>query len=150
MTNHKDGLTGCDGLTGYDGLTGCDDEKLIDRFFGEAGRQEIADEGFSERVMARIAQQDVTAGARSALLCRLWTWFCLLVGAVLFMVLNGWAQLVLSARVLLSAVLTQIEVVITTAPTTEILLTPATVVLIAVFLLVVLPYQTARKLCAVL
>lgn len=66
-------------------MTDNNDEKLIVQFF-EKNRQEIADNGFSRRVMRRLP-----AGKRN--LSRLWTAVCSLVGLALFLLFNGFAEL---------------------------------------------------------
>lgn len=61
------------------------DDELLMQFF-EANKIEIADDGFSRRVMEQLP-------SRSARLSRIWTAFCWTVGIVLFFVLKGWQQL---------------------------------------------------------
>lgn len=56
---------------------------LLQQFFAEASRQEIADDGFSRRVINRLP-------SRVNWLVRLWTAFCVTVGVVLFVVFRGW------------------------------------------------------------
>ena len=56
-------------------------DKLIEDFFA-ANRQEIADNGFTHRVMRRLPDH-------SSLLARLWTVCCCVLAVVLFVSLNG-------------------------------------------------------------
>ncbi|MDO4163078.1 MAG: DUF5056 domain-containing protein [Bacteroides sp.] len=58
------------------------DDKLIEQFLA-AGKQEIADNGFSRRVVQRLPR-------RESLLSRLWTGFCFALALVLFFVFDGW------------------------------------------------------------
>ena len=120
---------------------------LIESFFKEAAQQQIEDNGFTERVMANLPAGEVNLAHR---LTRLWTWFCVVLGGVLFFLLNGWDSLKASFNMLLSAVLTGLEVFVTTAPTTDLQLNPWLVLLAVAFVLIFLPYQTYRKLSATL
>ncbi len=120
---------------------------LIESFFKEAAQQQIEDNGFTERVMANLPAGEANMVHR---LSRLWTWFCIVMGGVLFFLLNGWDSLKTSFNMLLSTVLTGMEVFVTTAPTTDLRLNPWLVLLAVAFVLVFLPYQTYRKLSATL
>ena len=122
------------------------DDRLIERFFSEAARQQIADDGFTERVMAALPE----GMAKGRRLSRLWTWFCIAVGGMLFFLLNGWGVLKAMLLAFLNTVLTSLSVLLTTAPTADLHLDPVLVLLLLVFVLVVLPYQTARKLSTTL
>ena len=104
------------------------DNLLIEEFFKQASQQQIEDNGFTERVMERVERIDQRSLAPHRL-SLLWTWFCTAIGLVLFFVFN---------------------VFITTVPTTELHLTPWMILLVVGFVLVYLPYQTARKLSATL
>ena len=77
-------------------------------------------------------------------------WFCILVGGLLFYVLNGWDALVSSGKMLLSTMVTALEVFITTVPTADLRLDPVLVLLLLAFVGVFLPYQTYRKLSTTL
>ena len=123
------------------------DNKLIERLFEEASRQQIADDGFTERVMAALPDNSATRVRR---LSRLWTWFCLLTGGVLFFLLDGWAVLKATLLAILSTGLTWLSVFVTTAPTADLRLDPALLLVVLAFVLVVLPYQTARRLSTAL
>ena len=84
------------------------------------------------------------------LLSMLWTWFCIAVSLVLFFVFNGWEMLKASLHVLYASILTSCEVFFTTAPTAEFDLNPWMILLAFGFVSIYLPYQTARKLSAIL
>ena len=125
------------------------ENKLIEELFKQAARQQIEDNGFTERVMAQVERVDQTSLV-SHRLSMLWTWFCIAVSLVLFFVFNGWEMLKASLMVLYAAVRTSFEVFVTTAPTTEFDLTPWMILLALGFVSIYLPYQTARKLSATL
>ena len=84
------------------------------------------------------------------MLSMLWTWFCIAVSLVLFFVFNGWEMLKASLHVLYASILTSFEVFLTTAPTAEFDLNPWMILLALGFVSIYLPYQTARKLSAIL
>jgi uncharacterized membrane protein len=119
------------------------DNILIERLFKEASRQQIADDGFTQRVMAALPDN---SAAKVRRLSRLWTWFCVLVGLALFFLLDGWAVLKATLLAIFNTVLTSLSVLLTTAPTADLRLDPAVLLVLLVFVLVVLPYQTARRL----
>ena len=125
------------------------ENKLIEELFKQAARQQIEDNGFTERVMAQVERVDQTSLVPHRL-SMLWTWFCIAVSLVLFFVFNGWEMLKASLMVLYAAVRTSLEVFVTTAPTTEFDLTPWMILLALGFVSIYLPYQTARKLSATL
>ena len=83
-------------------------------------------------------------------LSRLWSLFCILVGVGLFFAFGGWQVLqglfIGGLRMLLG----WLELFALTIPTTEININLWTVLLLLGFVLVVLPYQTYRKLSATL
>jgi len=91
------------------------DNQLLQQFFSEAARQEVADDGFTQRVMKRIDAHHATAGPGCSVLNaqRLWTLFCLLVAGGLFLWLHDWNTL--ASYVLL--LLTHLEVFLRTLPT---------------------------------
>ena len=62
-------------------MTEIDNDKLLKDFFAE-NKREIADNGFSRRVMHHLPD-------RSNRLARLWTVFVMTVGATLFVTLGG-------------------------------------------------------------
>ena len=57
------------------------DDKLLEQFFAD-NRQEIADNGFTRRVMHRLPNH-------SHRLSQIWTAFCFTLALVLFVTLNG-------------------------------------------------------------
>ncbi|MBR2097171.1 MAG: DUF5056 domain-containing protein [Prevotella sp.] len=125
------------------------ENKLIEDLFKQAAQQQIEDNGFTERVMEAIGNGQLKMD-NGQLLSVLWTWFCIAVSLVLFFVFNGWEMLKASLMVLYAAVRTSLEVFVTTAPTTELDLTPWMILLALGFVSIYLPYQTARKLSATL
>ncbi len=124
------------------------DQILVENFFKEAARQQVADGGFTERVMNSLPSPSAEA-LKVRRRSRLWTLFCIAVAALLFYLFNGWEALLSSFRVLLSTLLTSIEVFITIAPTADLRLSLASLLLLVAFVSVYLPYQTARKLSAI-
>jgi len=132
------------------------DNILVEDFFKQAAQQQIEDNGFTERVMQSIDARDMSsdaylqATAHSKLLCRLWTLFCVVMGVVLFFVFGGWQFIQASMVSALHVILTTLEVFVVTAPTAEIPVNLWMVLLLVAFVLVYLPYQTARKLSSVL
>ena len=139
------------------------ENKLIEDLFKQAAQQQIEDNGFTERVMEAIGNGQLTARPEGALaterdarmdhgklLSMLWTWFCIAVSLVLFFVFNGWEMLKASLHVLYASILTSFEVFLTTAPTAEFDLNPWMILLAFGFVSIYLPYQTARKLSAIL
>ena len=123
------------------------DNLLIEEFFKQAAQQQIEDNGFSKRVMMNLPESQQEKAHR---LSMLWTWFCILLGVVLFFVFGGLETLKASVMVVLQTVLTWLSVFLTTAPTTEVSLNPLVVLLVVAFVGVYLPYRTYRKLSAIL
>lgn len=123
------------------------DDILIADFFKQAAQQQIADNGFTERVMRSLPDRQVEQVRR---LSRLWTWFCILLGTGLFFALGGMQILKMAAMGVARMILTTIEVFVVTAPTAEIPVNPWVILLLLAFVLVYLPYQTGRKLSSVL
>ena len=75
------------------------DERLLQQFFSEAANQKIEDNGFTERVM-----QSLPVVSQRSWLSRfscLWTWFCISVFVVLFVVFHGWELLAVQFEVML-------------------------------------------------
>lgn len=60
------------------------DDQLLEKFFQTARQMEVADNGFSDRVMQHIPNE------RTLKLSRMWTAFCILVAVVIFVVFHGW------------------------------------------------------------
>ena len=123
------------------------DNIILEDFFKQAAQQQIADNGFTERVMQALPQQSTF---NIKLFNRLWTLFCVIVGAVLFFVFGGWQVVVGLYEGGLRMLLGWMEVLMATAPTTEIPVNPWVVLLLVAFVLIYLPYQTGRKLSSVL
>jgi hypothetical protein len=133
------------------------DNILIDDFFEgrndladlfkQAAQQQIEDNGFTERVMQNLPDARTDNVRR---LSRLWSLFCILVGVGLFFAFGGWQVLqglfIGGLRMLLG----WLEVFALTIPTTEININLWVVLLLVGFVLVVLSYQTYRKLSATL
>ena len=86
------------------------DDFLLRQFFNEAAQQQIEDNGFTDRVMqllpATPGVENTFAASPSTATTfkgfnRLWTAFCLVVFAVLFVVFNGWQLLAVHFEVML-------------------------------------------------
>ena len=123
------------------------DNVIIESFFKQAARQQIEDNGFTERVMKRLPDRRVERVHR---LSRLWTLFCIIIAAGLFFAFGGTMVLKSAAMSLFHILMTTLEVFLVTAPTTEISVNPWMLLCLMAFVLVYLPYQTARKLSSVL
>lgn len=123
------------------------DDRLIEQFFKEASAQQIADDGFTEWVMSSLPD---ARPSKTRQLSRLWTWFCIFVGGLMFFLLNGWESLKASVLAILNTMFTSLSVMVTTAPTTDLRLDPVLLLLLLAFVLIVLPYQTARRLSTTL
>ena len=132
------------------------DNLLIEEFFKQAAQQQIEDNGFTERVMASIDNAQLSihnyqfTKERGKLLSILWTCFCVAVALALFILLGGWESLKTTMMVWMTTALTSLEVFFTTAPTTEFPVNPGVVLLVAAFVLIYLPYRTARRLSSAL
>ena len=122
-----------------------DNNQFLDDLFKQAAQQQIEDNGFTERVMQNLPKTDTIRR-----LSRLWSLFCILVGVGLFFAFGGWQVLQNLFFGGLRMLLGWIEVFAITAPTTEININLWVVLLLVGFVLVVLPYQTYRKLSATL
>ena len=133
------------------------DNILIDDFFEgrndladlfkQAAQQQIEDNGFTERVMQNLPETNTNTVRR---LSRLWSLFCIFIGVGLFFAFGGWQVLQGLFYGGLRMLLGWLEVFALTAPTTEININLWVVLLLVGFVLVVLPYQTYRKLSATL
>ena len=123
------------------------DDMRIEEFFKQAARQQIDDDGFTERVMSSLP---VSQAAQARRLSRLWTLFCILLAAVIFYFAGGIQLLEASLLGLARMLLNAFEVFVLTATTAEVPVNPWTALLMLVFVLVYLPYQTGRKLSSVL
>ena len=122
-----------------------DNNQFLDDLFKQAAQQQIEDNGFTERVMQNLPKTDTVRR-----LSRLWSLFCILVGVGSFFAFGGWQLLQNLFFGGLRMLLGWIEVFAITAPTTEININLWVVLLLVGFGLVVLPYQTYRKLSATL
>lgn len=92
------------------------DEALLEQFFA-AQRIDIADNGFSQRVMRRLP-------SRTSRLNRLWTLLCVVLGLVFFFVVRGW-----------QALADAVTIVLRTLPAQDVFqLTPLTIVISLVLL----------------
>ena len=123
-----------------------DNNQFLDDLFKQAAQQQIEDNGFTERVMQNLPTTAVTARRLS----RLWSLFCILVGVGLFFAFGGWQVLQGLFFGGLRMLLGWLEVFAITAPTNEININLWVVLLLVGFVLIVLPYQTYRKLSATL
>ena len=77
-----------------------DNEQMLQQFFSEAARQQIADNGFTERVIRQLP-------VRTGWFSRLWTPFCISVFAVLFIVFRGWELLAVHFEGMLHSIASQ-------------------------------------------
>ncbi len=124
-----------------------DNNQFLDDLFKQAAQQQIEDNGFTERVMQNLPETNTNTVRR---LSRLWSLFCILIGVGLFFAFGGWQVLQGLFFGGLRMLLGWLEVFALTAPTTEININLWVVLLLVGFVLVVLPYQTYRKLSATL
>ena len=86
-----------------------DNERLLQQFFSDAARQQIDDNGFTERVMQRIEAESKlqTSNVRLQTFNRLWSVFCIITFVVLFIVFRGWELLAVHFEVMLRTLATQ-------------------------------------------
>ena len=124
-----------------------DNNQFLEDLFKQAAQQQIEDNGFTERVMQNLPETKTNTVRR---LSRLWSLFCILVGAGLFFAFGGWQVLQGLFFGGLRMLLGWLEVFALTAPTTEININLWVVLLLATFVLIVLPYRIARRLYATL
>ena len=124
-----------------------DNNQFLEDLFKQAAQQQIEDNGFTERVMQNLPDTKSVVIRR---LSRLWSLFCILVALGLFFAFGGWQVLQSLFFGGLHMLLGWLEVFAITAPTTEININLWVVLLLVGFVLVVLPYQTYRKLSATL
>ena len=123
------------------------DNMMIEEFFKQAARQQIEDNGFTERVMRNLPDRKLEVVRK---LSQLWTLFCMAVAGVLFFMLGGWQVVTALFYATLRMMFSWLEVQMVTATTTEIPVNLWAVLLLVTIVLVYLPYQTARKLSATL
>ena len=125
-----------------------DKEKImLEDFFKQAAQQQIEDRGFTERVMQNLPERRVEQVRR---LSRLWTTFCGVVGVAMFFLLGGWQVVQGWFLAAVRMTIGWLEIFMVTAPTTEISINPWVVLLVLVFVIIFLPYQTARRLSSAL
>ena len=79
-----------------------DDDLLLEQFFQSAREQEIADRGFTQRVMRQLP-------GRSLQLSHWWTALCLAVGLVLFVAFKGWQPLLVNTISLLHNIVVDVK-----------------------------------------
>ena len=60
------------------------DNELLEKLFSEARQMEVADNGFTERVMRQVPD------TRAQTFSRLWTAFCVVVAVTVFVLMRGW------------------------------------------------------------
>lgn len=60
------------------------DDELLEQLFQPMKEMQVADDGFTDRVMQQLPQRDIWR------LSRLWTVFCIVVAVVLFVLMRGW------------------------------------------------------------
>lgn len=77
-----------------------DNERLLQQFFSEAASQQIADNGFTERVMRRLPSQ-------KSWIARFWTPCCIATFVVLFIAFRGWELLAVHFEVMLRTMAVQ-------------------------------------------
>ena len=123
------------------------DNLLLEGFFKSAARQQIEDNGFTERVMAAL-EEPMRVNRKNALYIHMWTLFCIAVAAILFFLFSGMDMIKASLHSLLHTTVTWLSVFVRVAPTAEIHIDPLVVILMAGFVLIFLPYQIARTLYA--
>lgn len=80
-----------------------DNDLLLQQFFHDAAQQQIADDGFTERVMQQLPQTRCNLQRFN----RLWTLFCVGVFLVLFVLFRGWELLAIHFEVLLRTLLVE-------------------------------------------
>ena len=123
------------------------DNLLLEGFFKQAARQQIEDNGFTERVMTAL-DEPMKVNRKYAMYIHMWTLFCIAMAALLFFLFSGMDMIKASLQSLLHTSITWLSVFVRVAPTTEIHLDPVVIILVAAFVLIFLPYQIARTLYA--
>lgn len=77
------------------------DNELLEQLFSPLRTMEIADDGFSQRVMQQLTATDC-ATSRSLWLSRLWTVVCVAIALLLFVAMKGWYVVAWSVVTLLN------------------------------------------------
>jgi len=83
-----------------------DNELLLKQFFSSAAQQQIADEGFTARVMQRLPQRERLV-FNLRWFNRLWTLLCVAVFIAVFIALRGWELLAIHLEVMLRTLPTE-------------------------------------------
>ena len=79
-----------------------DDEQLLEQFFMTARQEEMADDGFSLRVMQRIEAETAKSlvvekqTSRTVCLSWLWTAFCIVAAVGVFTWIGGWHNVIVA------------------------------------------------------
>ena len=81
-----------------------DSNQQLQQFFKDAARQQIADNGFTDKVMKALPEHPTFDVARFN---RLWTLLCVLVYAVFFIVFQGWQLLAVHFEVMVRTLLVE-------------------------------------------
>lgn len=81
------------------------DDLLLEQFFQAARSEQLPDDGFTHRVMTRVAAADPMSASR---LSWLWTVACIVVALIVFTLMGGW-----------NIIMAGIVSVLTTMPTTS-------------------------------
>ena len=103
------------------------DDLLLEQFFRAASAEQLADDGFSRRVMARLPE-------RQTRLSRIWTAACVAAAVALFTATGGWQQAAEGIARLLTTVPTMTQLlqlmlcgaVLTTLAATELMRSEST------------------------
>ncbi len=89
------------------------DEQLLNNFFQAVREKQIEDGGFTERVMQSLPPMEAQTAKHGinwyARLSHIWTATCLLLAAVLFVVLDGWASLAVAVTTFCQLLVTQVS-----------------------------------------
>lgn len=117
--------TSADSASGHCDATS--DDLLLEQFFQPARSEQLADNGFSHRVVAAVAA-DSRAGLSLVWLSRLWTAACIVVAVGVFTYLDGWQKAVAGIAGMLSTMPTTTQLlhlmvcgaVLTTLAATEV------------------------------
>ena len=79
------------------------DDELLEQFFDEARRHEVADNGFTQQVISRLPDRAIRQS-------HWWTASCVLLGLVLFVVCKGWQPVVIGLYYMVHSLLTEVHV----------------------------------------
>jgi len=107
------------------------DERMIASFFEQYGKEEIADEGFSERVISRLPKREWSIAMR---LNTIWTCICGIAAIVLFVCADGIGIISTVAQGVWNSMLTSVSTVeITLSSVATVLVALLTLYAVAVF-----------------